>query len=47
MAKKIIVIPDSFKDSISSKEFCNIAKGSLLKINPSSIVDCIPMGDGG
>ena len=47
MAKKILVIPDSFKDSISSKEFCNIAKSSLLKINPSTIVDCIPMGDGG
>ncbi len=47
MAKKILVIPDSFKDSISSKEFCNIAKSSLLKINPSAIVDCIPMGDGG
>ena len=47
MAKKILVIPDSFKDSISSKEFCNIAKGSILKLNPSTIVDCIPMGDGG
>ena len=44
MAMKVLVIPDSFKDSISSKDFCNIAKDSILKINPSTIVDCIPMG---
>jgi len=47
MPKKILVIPDSFKDSISSKDFCSVAKSSILKINPSTVVDCIPMGDGG
>jgi len=47
MAKKILVIPDSFKDSINSKDFCSIAKSSILKINPSTTVDCIPVGDGG
>ena len=47
MPKKILVIPDSFKDSISSKDFCSVAKSSILKINPSTTVDCVPMGDGG
>ena len=43
----ILIIPDSFKDSISSKEFCEIANKSVLDMNSNSIVDCIPMGDGG
>ena len=44
---RILIIPDSFKDSISSKEFCEIANKSVLDMNSNSIVDCIPMGDGG
>ena len=45
--KKVLIIPDSFKDSISSKEFCDIAKKAIKKINSNVIVDCIPIGDGG
>ena len=45
--KKVLIIPDSFKDSISSKEFCDIAKKAIKKINSNIIVDCIPIGDGG
>jgi glycerate kinase len=44
---RILIIPDSFKDSISSIEFCEIANNSVLDMNSNSIVDCIPMGDGG
>ena len=47
MHKRILVIPDSFKDSISSNEFCNIAKNAIQKIDDTSVVDCIPIGDGG
>ena len=44
---RILIIPDSFKDSISSVEFCEIANKSILDMNSNSIVDCIPMADGG
>ena len=47
MDKRILVIPDSFKDSISSNEFCDITKTAIQKINHACIVDCIPIGDGG
>lgn len=47
MHKRILVIPDSFKDSISSNKFCNIAKTVIQKIDDSTVVDCIPIGDGG
>ena len=47
MNKRILVIPDSFKDSISSNEFCKIAKTALRKINHACIIDCITIGDGG
>ena len=47
MDKKILVIPDSFKDSISSNEFCDIAKTAIQKINHGCVVDCLPIGDGG
>ena len=44
---RILITPDSFKDSISSKEFCDIAKNSILSMNSNALVDCIPMADGG
>ena len=44
---RILIIPDSFKDSISSIEFCEIANKTVLDMNSNSIVDCIPMADGG
>ena len=47
MDKRILVIPDSFKDSISSNEFCDIAKTAIQKINHGCVVDCLPIGDGG
>jgi len=44
---RILIIPDSFKGSISSTEFCEIANKSVLDMNSNSTVDCIPMADGG
>ena len=44
---RVLITPDSFRDSISSKEFCDIAKNSILSMNSNALVDCIPMADGG
>ena len=46
-AQKVLIIPDSFKDSISSVEFCAIAKDAILKISPQTHIQTIPMADGG
>ena len=47
MSLKILVAPDSFKDCITAIEFCDIAKKSILTIQPDADIDCIPMADGG
>ena len=47
MSLKILIAPDSFKDSITSVEFCDIAKKSILTIQPDADVHCVPMADGG
>ena len=47
MAQNVLIIPDSFKDSISSIEFCAIAKDAILKISPQTHIQTIPMADGG
>ena len=46
-AQNVLIIPDSFKDSISSIEFCTIAKDAILKMNPQTHIQTIPMADGG
>ena len=46
-AQRVLIIPDSFKDSISSIEFCAIATDAILKINPQTHIQTIPMADGG
>lgn len=43
---KFLVIPDSFKGSISSKEFCEIAK-KALRSDANDEVECYPICDGG
>ncbi|MGE4484524.1 MAG: glycerate kinase [Oscillospiraceae bacterium] len=45
--QKCIVIPDSFKGSISSVEICHIAKNSIAKIFPDCEVITLPVADGG
>lgn len=45
--KKIIVISDSFKGTLSSQEICAIAKESVPKILPGCEVVGIPVADGG
>lgn len=43
---KYLVIPDSFKGSVSSVDFCEIAKKALTRF-PDDEVDCYPICDGG
>ena len=45
--KKLIVISDSFKGTISSREICAIARESVPRILPGCEVDAIPVADGG
>lgn len=45
--KKIVVISDSFKGTLSSQEICAIARTSVPKLFPDCAVDAIPVADGG
>ena len=45
--KKIVVISDSFKGTLSSREICEIARTSVPKLFPGCAVDGIPVADGG
>ena len=45
--KKIIVISDSFKGTLSSREICEIAQSSVPRILPGCNVVTIPVADGG
>ncbi|QTQ13522.1 glycerate kinase [Treponema parvum] len=45
--KKIILIPDSFKGTMSSAEICEIMKKSIEKFRPETPVVSIPVADGG
>ena len=45
--KKIILIPDSFKGTLTSSEFCEIAKTTILRHYSKCDVKSIPVADGG
>lgn len=45
--KKIILIPDSFKGTMSSSEICEIMKKAILKFRPDTPIVSIPVADGG
>lgn len=45
--KKVILIPDSFKGTMSSSEICNIMKKAVLEHYPECEVTSIPVADGG
>lgn len=45
--KKVILIPDSFKGTMSSQEICQIMKSVILKHYPECEVISIPVADGG
>ncbi|NOT74069.1 MAG: glycerate kinase [Cyclobacteriaceae bacterium] len=43
----IVVAPDKFKGSLTSKQVCAAIKESLLEIDPSLTIISIPLADGG
>lgn len=45
--KKIIVIPDSFKGTLSSADAGNIARTEIEAVFPDCTVVCVPVADGG
>ena len=45
--KKCVVIPDSFKGTLSSTEICQIARGAITRYFPECEVVTIPVADGG
>ncbi len=45
--KKVVLIPDSFKGTMSSAEVCSIMKKAVLKHYPECEVISIPVADGG
>ena len=45
--KKCIVIPDSYKGTISAIDVCHIMKETILKIFPQCDVKTFPVADGG
>lgn len=47
MLKKVIVAPDSFKGTLSSKQICNIIRDRVLFHFPDCEVITIPVADGG
>ena len=45
--KKAILIPDSFKGTMSAPEVCEVMKDCILKAFPDCRVEAIPIADGG
>ncbi len=45
--KKCIIIPDSYKGTLSALEFCRLGKEVILCHFPTCEVVCIPVADGG
>ena len=44
---KFVLIPDSFKGTLSSSKICSILKDEIIRIFPDSDVVSIPVADGG
>ena len=45
--KKAVLIPDSFKGTLSSLQICSILSGKILQYYPECQVISIPVADGG
>ena len=44
---KYVLIPDSFKGTLSSEDICRIASEEILRLEPEAEVCAIPVADGG
>ena len=47
MINNILIMPDSFKGSLSATDFCKIAKQTINALDNSIKIYCIPVSDGG
>ena len=45
--EKILLVPDSFKDTLSSRQVCQVMAGQLRRFFPQAQVKSIPVADGG
>lgn len=45
--KKFVVIPDSYKGTLTSKTVCSVMQRKILEHFPTAEVVCIPVADGG
>ena len=45
--KKFVLIPDSFKGTLSSSQICQIMQDRIAKFFPDALVKSIPVADGG
>lgn len=45
--KKILLVPDSFKGTLSSRQVCQVMAGQLRRFFPQAQVKSIPVADGG
>lgn len=45
--KKILVMPDSFKGTMSSKDVCCLISKCIIELSPETEVSAIPIADGG
>ncbi|MEM7466676.1 MAG: glycerate kinase [Pseudomonadota bacterium] len=44
---KILIAPDSFKESLSAREVAEIIRAALSDVLPDAVFDLLPMADGG
>lgn len=47
MMERFVLVPDSFKGTLSSQEICTILKEEILRAKPGAEVISIPVADGG
>ena len=45
--KKVLLVPDSFKGTLSSREICGIMAEQVHRVWPEAQVRAIPVADGG
>ena len=45
--KKFLLVPDSFKGTLSSKQICEIVKAKIYEHYPDAEVVSVPVADGG
>ena len=44
---RIVIAPDSFKGSLSAQEVCDAIGRGVLRAAPETLIDAVPMADGG